>query len=269
MEFEKAQQNGQVETKAKSPQESQGKVGAALLRLQQSFPEEEVSGDVSLQDFFRELRKPRGKEYVEQVKRCIELSRRIAELREELAREKETGKQSESPEGEKHKNESGNRGGGSGQDKFSAKPDTQEQKTAPAWLPKAATSAPPRRAIEWKGTEISRIQKELDRLEWELKQQQKQLYDRLPKGDPYLTSVFWSKNEEELLRRGILSREGTPYDGVEELFQRCNATTEQEYSILSLADRALRDVPEPLVVEAYLHAVCKVFADGSTQLIRG
>ena len=110
MGFEKAQQSGQAETRAGSLQESQGKVGAALFRLQQAFPEEEVNGDASLQDFFRELRKPRGKEYIEQVKRCIEFSRRIAELKEELAREKETGKKSEKPEGENPQNKSGNRG---------------------------------------------------------------------------------------------------------------------------------------------------------------
>ena len=84
MGFEKTYQNNQAEPKGKASQENKGKVGAALLQLQQAFPEEEVNGDASLQDFFRELRKPRGIEYIEQVKRCIELSRRIAKLKEEL-----------------------------------------------------------------------------------------------------------------------------------------------------------------------------------------
>lgn len=227
--------------------------------------------DASLQDFFRELQKPRSREYIEQALRCMELSRRIAELKEELEREKKTGKKSESPEGENPRNKSGNReGGGPSEDKLSEKQDMQESKPAPAWLPKAATGvATVSKTIEWKGKDRTRLQEELDRLEWELKQQQKQLYDRLPKGDPYLTSVFWMENEAELLRRGILAREGVPYDGVEELIQRCNAKTQQECNMLNLADRALNGEPSPLVVEVYLHAVCKVFGDGTTQLIRG
>lgn len=243
-------------------------MGKELFRLWQAFPEEEVNEEASLQDFFRELRKPRGKEYIEQVRRCIALSGRIVELKEELEREKKTGKKSDGSEGEKSRNESGNRdgGGGSGEDKFSVKQDIRDAKPTPAWLPKPTTTTT--KTIEWKGVERNRIQEELDRLEWELKQQQKQLYDWLPKGDPYMTSIYLSENETELLRRGILSREGVPYSDVEELFHFCNATTEQECSALLLGDRAARDVPSPLLVEVYLHAVCKVFADGSTQMIR-
>lgn len=271
MGFEKTYQNNQAEPKGKASQENKRKVGAALLRLQQSFPEEEVNGEASLQDFFRELRKPRSKEYIEQVRRCMELSRRIAEIKEALDGEQNIGKRCECPKDESPKSAGGNREGGGGPQEgiLSEKKDTQESKPIPAWLPKAASTATMARIIEWKGSERNRMQEELDRLEWELKQQQKQLYDRMPKGDPYLASVYLTKNEEELFRRGIIIRGGVPYSDVEELFQTCNVTTEQERSMLILADRAVSEWPNPLVVEVYLHAVCKVFADGSTQMIRG
>ena len=249
-----------------------GKVGAALLRLQQLSPETDPEEDASLQDFFRELQKPRSREYIEQVLRCMELSRKIAERKGELAREQNVGEKYENPEGENPKNESGNRegGGGSGEDKLSAKTDTQEAKPTPAWVPKVAIGATnARKDLEWKKTEKNRLQEELNRLEWELKQQQKQLYDRLPKGNPYLTSIYLSENEEELFRRGILTRSGVPYSDVEELFESCNATTEQECEALRLGDRVVRERPSPLLVEVYLHAVCKVFGDGTTQMIRG
>lgn len=240
------QRTEQTGGKNKEQTGSKGNIGTALLRLQQSFPEEETEEDTSLQDFFRELRRPRGKEYIEQVKRCMELSRKIAELKDELAKERSNG-----------------------ENNLSAKADIQKSKSAPAWLPKATTAATTTKTIEWKGSNRNRLQEELDRLEWELLQQQKQLYDRLPKGDPYLASVFLTDNKAELLRRGIISSEGLPYSGAEELCQLCNAITEQERVMLRLGDRALEECPTPLVVEIYLHAVCKVFGDGSVQLIRG
>jgi len=263
-------QNGIGQVKGQGAGKEKRKVGAALLRLQQSYPEDEE--DVSLQDFFRELRRSRSREYMEQVRLCMELSQRIAKLKEELKKgqngvpEKRGNDKGENPE-----KETGNREAeiGPGEGEVSPETDTQKAKPAPAWLPKTATGAVPEgKSIEWKGYERNRLEAELDCLEWELKQQQKQLYEKLPKGDPYLGSVFLTENKAELLRRGFISG-GVPYEDVEELLQICNAVSEQECRMLAWADAALREFPSPFVVEVYLHAVCKVFEDGSTQLIRG
>ncbi len=218
----------QADTDNTEPKACKGKAGAALLRLRQQFPEEEAESCFSLRDFFREAIRPRSRAYMEQILGCMELKRKIAALRDGLTAE------------------------GRGEKEAKA----------------AAGIAQNGSVAEWKGSTESRMQEELERLEWQLKQEERRLCEQLPKGDPYLTSIYLDSNEDELLRRGILFTGGTPYSEVEELFRSCNAVTEQERSMLMLGDRAARELPSPLIVEVYLHAVCKVFPDGSVQMVR-
>jgi len=115
------------------------------------------------------------------------------------------------------------------------------------------------------------IDDELKELDKEIENIGNALEDELPKASKLLTIIFWDMYQEILTQRGIIG-EGSyaPYDDADELIRRCGAENEEQARRqLRKGDASIREEGTAcMAAEIYLDAICIIYPDGSTRVIR-
>lgn len=226
------------------------------------------------EDYYKKLAEPRSQNYIRLVREQEQISAKMEQIEKKIQALEKTIGQSEVQEtpvaGEvetatpREKNW--------WEEEVSS--EKVEQKKTEWWEEDLPDMADIEKEKEQKCRELQRQKKQLEEQYEAMKQQlaesKRKLEQEFPVVSGRLGMIYPTSKQEKLLRYGVIAVPGRAYDSPAELLEQVQPDTEQAQKQWLKGDEAYHTYfsEELLNVEIYLYAICVIYVDGTSKVLR-